>query len=161
MHRRALPALQDHANGFTLIETMVALIVLSVGMIGVAALHGRSLSATGAAIHQSQAIALAGDMADRIRINRGAGADYAGEAADFGCDAATGDGGHDCSEAEMAAHDLFVWENQVADSLPGGQGTVAVDMTTNPTSYTVAVSWNEPSSEDPVTFSFTFKLPAY
>jgi type IV pilus assembly protein PilV len=161
MQPRAFAIRRDHAAGFTLIETMVALVVLSVGMIGVAALHGRSLSATGAAIHQSQAIALAGDMADRIRINRGAGAAYAAGAADHGCDAATGDGGHDCSEAEMAAHDLYVWENQVQDSLPGGQGTVAVDMATNPTSYTIAVSWNEPSSADPVTFSFTFQLPTY
>jgi type IV pilus assembly protein PilV len=147
--------------GFTLIETMVALLVISVGMIGVAALHGQALSSSGIAIRRSVAIGLAADITDRIRVNRGAGVAYQGAAADNNCDDPTGGGGVDCSPAQMAAHDLFVWRAQIAQNLPGGQGTVAVDAATNPTSYTVTVSWAEATQALPVAFTVVFQLPLY
>jgi type IV pilus assembly protein PilV len=147
--------------GFTLIETMVALLVISVGMIGVAALHGQALSSSGIAIRRSVAIGLASDISDRIRVNRGAGAAYQGAAADNNCDDPTGGGGVDCSPAQMAAHDLFVWQAQIAQNLPGGTGAVAVNLGTNPTTYTVTVSWAEPTQGVPVTFTLAFGLPIY
>ena len=157
------PAIPDLAasDGFTLIETMVALLVLSVGMIGVAVLHGQALAASGTAIRRSQAIGFAYDISDRIRVNRNAQLDYEGAAADNNCDDPTGSGGTDCSPAEMAAHDLFLWQAQLAASLPGGQGAIDVDTGTNPTTYTVTVSWDEPTQNAPVTFSFAFQLPVY
>jgi len=158
---RKTPYSPARSAGFTLIETMVALLVLSVGMIGVAVMHGKALAASGTAIRRSQAIGLAADIADRIRVNRGAQAAYAGAAADNNCDDPTGSGGVDCSPAQMAAHDLFVWEAQVAATLPGGQGAVAVDTATNPTTYAVTVSWDEPSQNAPVSFAFSFQLPIY
>lgn len=151
---------RDNA-GFTLVETMVALLVLSVGMIGVAALYGQALSASGSAGYRSQAIVLAGQLADRIRGNRSARSAYEGTPANHNCDQATGAGGVDCTPEEMAEHDMWVWQNQVAQALPGGQGTVAVDTSANPTSYTVTVSWDEPSADDPVTVAFEFDLPIY
>jgi type IV pilus assembly protein PilV len=147
--------------GFTLIETMVALLVISVGMIGVAALHGQALSSSGVALRRSIAIGLASDIADRIRVNRAAGIAYENAAADNGCASPTGDGGADCSPAQMAAHDLFAWRAQIAQSLPGGQGAVDVDAAANPTTYTVTVSWSEPTQVAPVTFAFAFGLPIY
>jgi type IV pilus assembly protein PilV len=148
-------------QGFTLIETMVALLVISVGMIGVAALHGQALSASGTAIRRSLAVGLASDIADRIRVNRGAQLAYEGAASDNNCDDPTGGGGVDCSPAQMAAHDLFLWQTQVAQTLPGGTGAVDVDNATNPTTYAVTVSWDEPTQGAPVTFTFAFELPIY
>ena len=147
--------------GFTLIETMVALLVISVGMIGVAVLHGQALSASGTAIRRSQAVGLASDIADRIRVNRGAEVAYQNAAADNNCDDPTGGGGVDCTPAQMAAHDLFLWEAQLAQLLPGGLGDVEVDTTTTPTTYTVTISWNEPNQALPVTFTLDFELPIF
>ena len=152
--------MQSH-RGFTLIETMVALLVISVGMIGVAALHGQALSASGTAIRRSLAIGLASDIADRVRVNRGAQLAYEGDGADHNCDDPTNEGGADCSPAEMAAHDLFVWKTEVEASLPGGQGTIDVDAGTNPPLYTVTVSWDEPTQSEPVAVTFGFQLPVY
>lgn len=152
---------RSHTAGFTLIETLVALLVISVGMIGVASLHGVSLSASSTAIHRSEAVMLASNIADRIRMNRGAETDYENAAADNNCDDPTGSGGTDCTPAEMAAHDLFLWEAEVAQALPGGQGAVDVDTGTNPTTYTVTVSWDETNQDAPATFVFTFQLPLY
>lgn len=146
------------AAGFTLVEVMVALIVLSVGMIGVAALHGQALSASGTAIRRSQAINLASDIADRIRVNRTARLAYEAAAANNNC---VGAGSVDCSPAQMAANDLFVWQADAAATLPGGQASVDVDTGTNPPTYTVTVSWDEPSENVPVTFSVDFQLPIY
>ena len=62
------------ARGFSLLEAMIALVVLSVGMLGIAALHAQSLAASRTAQLRTQAVNLAGDMADRVRVNRVAGA---------------------------------------------------------------------------------------
>jgi len=163
MKRTATPEIpaRHRPAGFTLVETMVALVVLSVGMIGIAALHVRALSASGTAIYRSQAVNLAGDIADRIRVNRTAQLAYEGPAADNNCDAPTGGGGGDCSPAEMAAHDLFVWQTLTAQTLPGGQAAVDVDPSTNPTTYTVSVSWDEQSADLPVSIAIDFQLPVY
>lgn len=148
-------------TGFTLVETLVALLVISVGMIGIAALHGQALAASSTAIHRSEAIRLASDIADRIRVNRGAEAAYAGAPADNDCDEPTANGGVDCSPDEMAAHDLFLWQAEIARTLPGGEGAVAVDTGVVPTRYGVTVSWDEPTEDAPVGFSFDFRLPVY
>jgi len=147
-------------SGFTLIEAMVALLVISVGMIGVAALHGQTLSTSGTALRRTTAVSLAGDIADRIRVNRGAELAYEGAAANNNCDP-SGGGGVDCSEAQMAAHDLFVWQAQIAASLPAGAGVIDVDQSTNPTTYNVTITWNEANSGGPVSFPVSFQLPVY
>lgn len=133
--------LQRHRQqqGFGLIESLVALVVVSVGMIGIAALYGQGLGASRAALFRTQAVNLASDMADRIRLNRrGAGA-YGGAAADNNC----GPGGVMCTPAQMAAHDLWLWTTQIGQQLPGGVGTVTVVVAAQPT-YTIQIQWQEP-----------------
>jgi type IV pilus assembly protein PilV len=126
-------------SGFGLVESLVALVVVSVGMIGIAALYNQGLGAGRTALYRTQAVNLAADMADRVRVNRRGGPSYGGAAANNNCDPA---GGATCSPAQMAAHDLFVWQTLVADSLPDGVGAVLVGGTTPPT-YTISVTWTE------------------
>jgi len=126
-------------SGFSLIEAMVALVVVSVGMIGIAGLYGQGLSAGRTALYRTQAVNLAADMADRIRVNRLGGANYGGAAANNNCDPP---GAVNCTPAQMAAHDLFVWKNQVQAQLPTGVGTVQFTGT-SPATYTITVTWQE------------------
>lgn len=147
-------------GGFSLLEAMVALVVLSVGMLGIAALHGQSLTTTRSAQLRTQAVNLAGDMADRIRVNRLGGAAYAGAAENNECDPQSSGGGTgDCTPAQMAAHDLFVWQTQLARLLPNGEGSVEYDDTDPPT-YTIRVSWIEPS-EGTLTHTLTIQVPEF
>jgi type IV pilus assembly protein PilV len=144
----------DRLGGFSLVEAMVSLVVLSVGMIGIAALHGQGLSASNTAQFRSLAVNLTADMADRIRVNRLGQADYGGAAADRDCDA----GGIDCTAAQMAQHDLFVWSRQVQQMLPNGQGLVQFNAGTMPPSFTIGVSWDE-VGEGTVTHEIVVRVP--
>ena len=97
-------------------------------------------------------------MASSQSANRSAQSAYADPASDNGCDTF---GSGDCSPAEMAANDLFLWEAEITQALPGGTGLVEVDSSVNPTRYAVVVSWDEPTEIDPVSFTLDFQLQTY
>jgi type IV pilus assembly protein PilV len=59
-------------RGFTLIEALVALVVLGVGMLGVAALYLDTLRGGRSALYRQQAVSLAADLGDRLRADRNA-----------------------------------------------------------------------------------------
>ena len=127
-------------RGFTLIEAMVALVVLAVGMLGIAGLYVTTLRSGGGAIYRMQAVSLAADLADRIRANRGANVAYAGAAAVNYC---YGAASVDCAPPLMAANDLLVWQQQIAAVLPGGNGVVAVAGAAAPFTYAITINWTE------------------
>jgi len=130
-------------RGFTLVEAMVALVVLAVGLLGIAALYVESLSASRSALLRTQAVNLAADMADRIRANRNAGVGYAAGTADTGTQTAACETTAGCTTAELAAHDVFRWKTEGAALLPGFQGEI--DFTDAlPDVYVITVSWTEP-----------------
>ncbi len=141
-------------RGFSLVESLVALVVLSVGLLGVARMYVFSLQNGRLALLNSQAVMLAADMADRIRANQTAGIGYAGAAADFGCV----DGGLDCTPTQMAANDLLVWQNEVANALPGGQATIAVNVATFPTTFVISVQWSDVGSPQPAEYRLTVQI---
>lgn len=138
-----MSARRGRQRGFTLVEAMVALVVLAVGMLGIAGLYVTTLRSGGGAIYRMQAVNLASDLADRIRANRTANLAYLAAAANNNC---YGVGAVDCSPAQMAANDLLVWQAQVAAILPGGNTAInVVPVAGSPTlfSYTVTVGWVE------------------
>lgn len=142
-------------TGFTLLEALIALVILSVGMLGIAALYVDSVSRGRTALSRTKAVVLAADMADRIRSNSIAGAAYAGPAEDNDCADLVGAGAKLCSPAEMAAHDLMLWQTTVSDpriGVPGGVGTVTFDPATNPDTYVVTVTWVEVGEQNPVSY---------
>jgi len=123
-------AIRTQQSGFTLIEVMVSVLVLSIGLVGVAALQGVSLKNTQSAFMRSQATALAYDLADRMRANvisAKTGLYDPGTAAKVtACKSTTG-----CTAQDMAKHDLAEWNAAIATYLPMGQGFVCVDSTPN------------------------------
>jgi type IV pilus assembly protein PilV len=147
-------------SGFTMVEMLVALVILSVGMLGIAGLYVTTLRTSNTAIFRTLAVNLAADMADRIRANPNAGDAYEGAAADKGCvdPAAT------CSRADMAADDLFWWQDSLQDTLPDDgnagtpQGTVTVDGAAPLRTYTIRVNWVDPSEPGPLTYTLTMQI---
>jgi len=154
--QRLCPA-RTQQRGFTLVEAMVSLVVLSVGMIGIAALYAQGLGAGRTAQYRTQAVNLVADMADRIRVNRLGLAAYAGGAANNNCDP-QGGGGVDCAPAQMAAHDLFVWNQQVQQVLPNGQWQILFNAGALPPSYAIQVTWDE-VGQGPIQHQMVIQVP--
>lgn len=156
-------------RGFSIVEALVALIVLSVGMLGIAALYVESLQAGRSAVYRTHAVNLASDMADRIRANRNAGIQgnaYVLAAGDNpavqGC-ADTGGGSSACDQVTLAEDDLARWLAAIRDTLPGNgngtpSGTVAVDPATAPTQYTITVTWSEPGEAQPLSYVVSMQI---
>ena len=128
------------SSGFTLIEVLIALIVMSIGMLGIAGLYVHSMQAGRTSLLHHNAVTLAGDVADRIRANPRAAVAYAGAGADNNCVG----GGINCTPVQMAANDIFFWDLQADDTLPTGTVTIDFDNAVVPPEYEIEVAWVEP-----------------
>jgi len=147
-------------TGFSMVEVMVALVVLAIGLLGIAALYLNSLQSGRTAIYRTQAITLAADLADRIRVNRTAQAAYGTLFADAEVVVGTCSTTGGCSDADLASTDLSNWKAEVAQQLPNGQGQVVVTLPVaagEPTNYVVTVRWAEVGELAPVTFQLGFQ----
>lgn len=142
--------------GFTLVEVLIALIVISVGMLGIAGLYLHSIQAGRTSVFRHHAITLAGDIADRIRANPAAGVNYQSAGQDHGCV----NGIVNCTPLEMAQNDIEIWDEQAADSLPSGQ--VAINFTDNggvtPDTYQITITWSEAGQNPPPSYSVTIPV---
>ena len=127
-------------GGFTLVEVLIALIILSVGMLGIAGLYVHSLQAGRTSLFRHHAVTLAGDVADRIRANPRATIAYSQAGANNNCV----NGGVDCTPEQMAGNDIDLWDQQAADTLPNGTVTVDFDNTVIPWTYQITIAWDEP-----------------
>ncbi len=135
---------QHKANGFSLLEVLITMVILSIGLLGLAGLQVQSLRFNHYAFMRSQASMLAYAMADRMRANRfaivSAASSYIGfynetdtggnyqAPANGGCTQTTPGGtATNCSITQMAAHDRAEWNADLGQFLAGGQGLVCVD----------------------------------
>jgi type IV pilus assembly protein PilV len=120
-------------RGTTLIETLVALVVLSIGLLGIAALQMTSLRNNRGAHLRSQAATLAYDIVDRMRANRS-------NAIDPGVLPYVVALGSAPTGATVAALDLQSWKATLALTLPGGDGSIVQP---TPTTVVVTVTWTD------------------
>ena len=150
--KRITSKASKRVQGFTLVEVLIALIILSVGMLGIAGLYVHSMQAGRTSLFRHHAVTLAGDIADRIRANPRAVGAYALAGANNNCV----DGGINCTPAQMAANDIFLWDLQATDTLPTGTVAVVFDNAPVPPTYQITVSWNEPGQV--MTYSITIPV---
>ncbi|HEV7605937.1 MAG TPA: type IV pilus modification protein PilV [Steroidobacteraceae bacterium] len=151
-------------SGVSIVEALVALVVLSVGMLGIASLYLESVRSNRTALTRTAAVHLVNDLADRIRANRSAEVAYTvmplgtvPPAAGVNCGSTVS-----CSPVQMAAYDLRAWYLQVQNALPVGSDTtlpqVSVEYVNGATvsvsdRYIITVGWKEPGSTDLLTTS--------
>lgn len=122
------------AAGFTLLEVLIAIVVVAFGLLGLAGLQVFALRNNVSAAQRVTASALTADIVDRMKANYEGvvagnyngttGAAYTGPAVST-CSELNGA----CSPANLATTDLFQWQQRVAATLPGGTGIVCVDTT--------------------------------
>ena len=113
--------------GVSLVEVLVATVVLSIGLLGLAGLQAGGMRVGQSSIHRSQAAQLAYDMVERMRVNVANADDYVLTLADAAP-----------SGTSRAQRDLQDWRLRLR-SLPGGTGSVTV----NGAEVTVVVQWDD------------------
>jgi len=131
--KRFLATSQQH--GFSLLEVLVSIVVLSVGLLGLAALQMNSVQYNHGAFLRSIAVSQVNDIIDRMRANQTAvdAGNYnalSGVGSAPSCSA--------CTPEEIVQKDLFEWNANNALLLPTGQGTV----TAAGNLFNISVMWD-------------------
>lgn len=140
--------LHNNQNGFTLLEVMIALVIFSIGLLGLAGLQSAGMRNNQISYSRTYATQLAYDLADRIRNNNPDTAviDYSTIAPNNIPNCLTNVAG--CTAAQMAAFDLYEWNTMINDPmnpnaspLKNATGFIALNNATN--TYTISIGWDE------------------
>lgn len=113
LHRKKRP------HGFALIESLVAIVVVALGILGIVGVQMRTLSDTTTTVRRAQAIRLIEDLGERMKVNPNALADLNAYVTAFGATPTVGSCAAGCNHAQLAAYDLAVWKRTVRDTLKG------------------------------------------
>jgi type IV pilus assembly protein PilV len=150
---------RSSVSGFTLIEVLISLLIVTLGLLGLAGMQAVAQRAEMDSYQRAQALVLLQDMVDRINSNRkvagcyaftpAAGTVYAGA----GATAPTCTGAYGSAQQRAQANaDMLAWHNLLtgaAEALSGNQvgamvgarGCVILDTTVTPNVYRVQVAW--------------------
>jgi len=129
---------EGHAQqGFTLIEVLIAIVLLAIGMLSMAQMQANGIRANHGAYLRSQATILAGDILDSMRAN--APAARAG-----GYNVALANTG---ASGTIAGDDVIAWKTALADLLPSGDGSISNVGNT----LTVTVQWADSRQNETAT----------
>lgn len=131
--------------GFSIVEVLVALLVLAIGLLGLAALQAQGLRFNHDAYVRTQATHLAYDIIDRMRANRANAAAYTAGDPGFQCDPTT-------ASVNM---DLSCWYESLGVALPGGDGVITANGAAN--FYDITVRWIDRTPRD---FGGTVRAPS-
>jgi len=147
----------------SLVECLVALLVLTIGLLGMARLIIEGLRNGRLALVRTQAVNLVSDMTDRIRANpegRDAYdcASYPGGPTEQGCAPTNAASGTDCSAVQLAEDDLARWQSAARTNVPlTSDDACAANVAYTPPAapnapakYSVSLSWNEPGESAPL-----------
>ena len=164
----------SHLNGFTLMEVLIALLIFSLGMLGLAGLMVVSVKTNHSAYLRTQASFIAQSMANRMRSNLGLILDYNGTYAGAGgadpCAA-----GVACSNPNIVIRDIWQFREQISTFLPNPTATINCDGTSLGSAAqagsapfnglcTVSLTWSEGTlkrdavgAATPQTFAWVFQ----
>ncbi len=164
--RRGTPAESRRTGGFSMIELLVAVLVMGIGVLGVTALQMVSLQNNRGALQRAEAVQLAYDMMDRVRANPAgnpSGSAYSGLDLTDGPPNAANCNTQNCTQAQMVSFDQAIWKCSLGsfhdqnicqtlraagvladeDDQPGltaGDGSIAVDVNGV---INITVQWTE------------------
>ena len=126
MHRltHLNPAAARRQRGISLIESLVAIVVMALGILGILGVQMRTLTDTQAGVRRAQAIRLTEDLAERLQNNP----DALGNLAAYTDDPTSSNDCKTtaCAPADLATYDIKQWRTLVAEALPGGKATVFI-----------------------------------
>ena len=138
------PIINAAQHGFSLVEVLIALAVLSIGLLGLAALQTVSLKAGHDSYQRTQATMLAYDMVDRMRANPLALAAGKYNTVAVGTNPGSTDCvSTSCTTDQLADYDIRSWHSILAAKLSQGQGAITTVTSAGVSTRTITVSWSE------------------
>jgi len=154
IHTNTRVGIRRSSAGFSLVEVLIALVIMSVGMLGIAGLYVEGMKAGRTSTFRHHAVTVASDVADRIRANPRAGIKYQEAGGNNNCVL----GNVNCNDAQMAADDIFRWDAQAALMLPNGDVAVVFDDTVTPNTYAITVTWDEAGALTAPSYAITIPV---
>lgn len=127
-------------SGFSLLESLVAIVVMTLGILGILGVQMRTLTDTQAGVRRAQAIRLIEDLGERLQNNPDALSNlskYTETPASSDDCASAG-----CAPDKLATYDIKAWRSRLTQALPGAQATVFIPKG-GPRQLGVLVGWNE------------------
>lgn len=125
--------MKRQASGFTLLEVLISIVILSIGLLGMAGLVATGIKNNHTASYRSQATVLADDILDRIRANKTAA--LVGGQYSFTL-------GTTCNPSLVAANvpafDLNEWICRIESELPGGAAAIGLGINRD---VTITIQW--------------------
>lgn len=142
-------------QGATLIEILITVLVMGVGLLGIATMQLSGLKYASGAQARTQASLLANDMMDRLRANREIALDQASYLTEgFVSKPASlpkSCNENQCDAVEMAEFDRYAWLQSVENLLPFGQGSITKNDTEGSSSqriYQISLQWRQVKNEE-------------
>ena len=113
-------------RGVTLIESLVAIVVMALGILGILGVQMRTLTDTQTGVRRAQAIRLIEDMGERMKVNPNVLANINAYVTAFADTPTLPNCASGCNAAQLAAYDVAAWKRIVRENLPAGQASIFV-----------------------------------
>jgi type IV pilus assembly protein PilV len=127
-----------HQRGISLIESLIAIVVMALGILGIVGVQLRTLSDTQTGVRRAQAIHLIEDLSERIKVNPNALLNLGSYAMPWTTDptGATDCTSSACTTAQIIQYDLQEWKKLVNNTLaPQANTAVAANALTDATIF--------------------------
>ena len=124
------PQSRRRQRGISLIESLIALVVAALGILGVVGVQMRTLTDTSTTVRRAQAIRLIEDFSERLKVNPNALTILSSYESGFSATVSepankcTTDPG--CTNAQQAAFDVATWKETIKKSLPAGDASIFI-----------------------------------
>jgi type IV pilus assembly protein PilV len=147
----------QQSEGFAMIEVLVSVILMAIGMIGLAGMLMMSQKTSSSSYLKQQAVDSAYDMVDRVRANSAAaisgayaidnlptsGAPVIPDSPATNCVSTV------CTATQLASYDTWSWASKELTKLPNGSGSIVVSNVAGSTNtlLTITVQWDDSAAQ--------------
>lgn len=146
-------------KGVTLLESLVAIVIMALGIMGIVGVQLRTLTDTQTSVRRAQAIRLIDDLGERMKVNPSAITNIdayvmgwaTGTGVPMTSQATSNCSTSNCSNSQIAAYDIREWKRAVERTLPMGNANTflsTADPVTNQRQLGILLRWRENERSD-------------
>ncbi len=145
---------QRRQRGISLIESLIAIVVTALGILGILGVQMRTLSDTSTTVRRAQAIRLIEDLGERMKVNPNALASINSYVSTFANEPTVPTSGcaAGCGQADLVTYDLAAWKKTVKDTLPLGKAAVFIPPAGQSSQLGVLIAWRENERDTSTTY---------